>query len=84
MDMAGNVWEWTRSLWGMDRSKPDYRYYYDPHDGRENLSAPDAAYRTLRGGAFSSNDNHVRCSCRGMSKPDYMDNYVGFRVISPD
>ncbi|MBM4431307.1 MAG: NACHT domain-containing protein, partial [Chloroflexi bacterium] len=25
-DQSGNVWEWTRSLWGKDLSKPDFGY----------------------------------------------------------
>ena len=29
-DMVGNVWEWTRSLWGTDWEKPDFVYPYDP------------------------------------------------------
>ena len=41
LDLSGNVWEWTRSLWGADFSKPEYRYPYKPNDGRENLQAPD-------------------------------------------
>ena len=44
LDMAGNVWEWTQSL---------YRTYpYDAKDGREDLDSVDA--RVLRGGSFSS------------------------------
>ena len=31
-DMAGNVWEWTRSLWGTDSEKPDFGYPYEPGD----------------------------------------------------
>jgi formylglycine-generating enzyme required for sulfatase activity len=26
LDMAGNVWEWTESLWGEDYEKPDFGY----------------------------------------------------------
>ncbi|MDP6359904.1 MAG: SUMF1/EgtB/PvdO family nonheme iron enzyme, partial [Planctomycetota bacterium] len=37
LDMAGNVWEWTRSLWGEDLAEPAFKYPYDPKDGRENL-----------------------------------------------
>lgn len=28
LDMAGNVWEWTRSLWGEKRGEPEYKYPY--------------------------------------------------------
>ena len=41
LDMAGNVWEWTSSLWGKDVMNPEYKYPYDPADGRENLEAGD-------------------------------------------
>jgi formylglycine-generating enzyme required for sulfatase activity len=27
-ELSGNVWEWTRSLWGRD-SEPQFRYPYD-------------------------------------------------------
>jgi len=63
-DMAGNVWEWTSSLWGKDWQKPEFGYPYDATDGRENLNAPDAVLRTLRGGSFRSIARLVRCAYR--------------------
>jgi formylglycine-generating enzyme required for sulfatase activity len=42
LDMAGNVWEWTRSLYK--------DYPYDSGDGRESLEGSDP--RVVRGGAF--------------------------------
>ena len=48
LDMAGNVWEWTSSLWGNDIGTPEFEYPYDATDGRENLSAPDAVKRLMR------------------------------------
>ncbi len=83
LDAAGNVWEWTSSLWGDDVSKPTYGYPYKPDDGRENLGAPDSVRRTLRGGAWSSGGNLVRCAYRDDALPNLRFDSVGFRVLSP-
>ena len=55
LDLSGNVWEWTRSLYD------DYPY---PDEGivrsqREDLTAGDEKSRVLRGGAFYD-DRNVR------------------------
>jgi formylglycine-generating enzyme required for sulfatase activity len=81
LDMAGNVWEWTRSLWGGDWSKPTFTYPCDPRDGRENMEADDDVHRVLRGGAFGLNAGHVRCACRGRYNPDGRYVNFGFRVV---
>jgi formylglycine-generating enzyme required for sulfatase activity len=36
-EISGNVWEWTRSLWGKHWMEPEFEYPYDPNDGRESL-----------------------------------------------
>jgi iron(II)-dependent oxidoreductase len=77
--MAGNVWEWTLSLWGKG-DEPDFKYPYDPEDGRENLKAGDGIARVLRGGAFGSDERLVRCAARGVLNPDDSRGYDGFRV----
>jgi formylglycine-generating enzyme required for sulfatase activity len=52
--LAGNVWEWTRSLWGTDWRKPDFVYPYDARDlKREDLDAPDDVWRVVRGGSWT-------------------------------
>lgn len=79
--MSGNVWEWTRSLWGKDWQNPEYRYPYDPGDGRENLAAPRDTARVVRGRAFSSAHHYVRCAAPNDAHPDYFNDFVGFRVV---
>jgi len=82
-DMAGNVWEWTRSLLGKGRAKPDFGYPYDPGDGREDLKAASEVRRVLRGGAFGSVARRVRCACRFRCHPYRRWHYVrGFRVVA--
>jgi formylglycine-generating enzyme required for sulfatase activity len=80
--MSGNVWEWTRSLWGKGWDKPDFRYPYDPDDRRcEDLSAPDSILRVLRGGAFDNYPLFVRCACRDRFGPGLRFSRFGFRVV---
>jgi formylglycine-generating enzyme required for sulfatase activity len=80
-DMAGNVWEWTVSLWGMDLFHPQYRYPYQSHDGREKLDAPSSVYRVVRGGAFNSRSSSVRAAARYWFDPRVRHESVGFRVV---
>jgi formylglycine-generating enzyme required for sulfatase activity len=71
-DMAGNVWEWTRSLWGEN-------YPYDPADGRENLESD--GRRVVRGGAFAYTEDGVRCAFRFFRLLHYRGYHYGFRVV---
>jgi len=73
LDMAGNVWEWTRSLFK--------GYPYKAEDGREDLEAGKTALRVLRGGSFSSSRDLARCAYRFGYGPDYFSHFCGFRVV---
>jgi formylglycine-generating enzyme required for sulfatase activity len=72
-DMAGNVWEWTRSS--------DKDYPYDPDDGRENLEAPDSVLRVGRGGSFYHLQVYAQCAARLRSNPSNFLRDGGFRVV---
>ena len=84
-DMAGNAWEWSRSLWGsdwMDTKKPSFKYPYSFDDGREDEEAEEG-WRIIRGGSWALNKECVRSAFRNSSIFLYY-NYVGFRVaVSP-
>jgi formylglycine-generating enzyme required for sulfatase activity len=71
LDMAGNVGEWTSSL---------YRPYpYRANDGREDLTTD--AVRVVRGGAYSLTRWNARCACRLRYAPDRRSGHDGFRVV---
>jgi iron(II)-dependent oxidoreductase len=80
LDMAGNVYEWTLSLWGRDIKEPAYGYPYDPADGREEIEAGNGVLRVLRGGAFYYDAVYARAAHRVKSYPDYRVRTRGFRV----
>lgn len=69
-DMAGNVWEWTRS--------PYQPYPYDESDDRTGLDA-DALW-VMRGGAFNDGLRNLRAAERGGADPGVRRPFIGFRV----
>jgi formylglycine-generating enzyme required for sulfatase activity len=80
LDMAGNAWEWTSSLWGPDWYRAAYEYPYDPSDGRENLEASEDMCRVLRGGSWAYSKEFARCAFRYKNFPRNMSDGIGFRV----
>ncbi|MFZ2852543.1 MAG: SUMF1/EgtB/PvdO family nonheme iron enzyme [Rhodocyclaceae bacterium] len=82
LDMAGNVWEWTRSLWGEDWRKPEFNYPYRPDDPqREVLEAGDDVWRLARGGSWYLDRELARCAFRLRDHPGVRDNGLGLRVV---
>ena len=71
LDMAGNVWEWTHSLY------KDYPY---KTDDRENTQA--TGERVLRGGSFYQKVMNVRFMHRNFHRPTAKVSDYGFRVCA--
>ena len=72
LDMAGQVWEWTRSLWGPWTGKEfklKFGYPYNPEDGREDVSADDDTLRIVRGGSAWNEAVAARCAA-GRVQPE--------------
>ncbi|HEX7735565.1 MAG TPA: SUMF1/EgtB/PvdO family nonheme iron enzyme [Ktedonobacteraceae bacterium] len=73
-EMAGNVWEWTTSIFSS--------YPYDPTDGREDPTSD--KHRVLRGGAWLLPKEVARCACRNSEHPRIFVGHfidVGFRLL---
>jgi len=80
-ELSGNVWEWTRSLWGPQAWESEFRYPYRFDDGRENLNAGADCRRVVRGGSFVNGDVNVRAAYRGWNHPYHRNLGLGFRVV---
>ena len=71
-DMAGNVAEWTQSLF-----QP---YPYAPADGREDPKA--TGNRVVRGGSWAQAQDAVTTSARQSAAPNTASNTIGFRCAA--
>jgi len=84
-DGAGNVTDWTRSLWGVeedyDNEDPAFGYPYAPDDGRENLDAAPSAARVVRGGSWSGDHHNARAAYRRRDHPGNRSYDLGFRLV---
>jgi formylglycine-generating enzyme required for sulfatase activity len=79
-DLAGNVWEWTGSLWGRTSIlQPDYCYPYDPYDGREQEDR--SALFVVRGGSWDDDRQYARGAYRSWDFPVNFYVSLGFRVV---
>ena len=74
LDMSGNVWEWTSSLYE--------NYPYDEADGRED-NDDRSPVRVFRGGAFYDSRSSLRAAFRGDLDLDVGNSSVGFRCVRP-
>jgi formylglycine-generating enzyme required for sulfatase activity len=81
LDMAGNVWEWTRSR--TQSLLGDYPYPTDEagRAQREHYDAGQETGRVFRGGAFDLRGRFVRCACRSGAASGFRGGYDGFRVV---
>ena len=81
LDMTGNVWEWTRSLWGEDEYIVRYQYPYNPYDGRENIVPGELnQLRVLRGASYNNYRRYARCTTRRSPLPVLRTSIRGFRI----
>ena len=75
LDMAGNLWEWLG-----DWFNPGY-YASSPAD---NPTGPASGeQRGVRGGSWLRTDQHARSAFRNFNDPNFRNDQVGLRVVSP-
>ncbi|MEM6783996.1 MAG: SUMF1/EgtB/PvdO family nonheme iron enzyme [Bacteroidota bacterium] len=75
-EMSGNLYEWTRDPW----QEAPYENRADGEVVNPKISSKTNAF-VLRGGAFSLNQNGVRCAFRDYDHPNNHHFTVGFRVV---
>ena len=79
-DMAGNVWEWTSTIYDQER----FPYPYTADDGREDMSDT-TIQRVMRGSSwYDGTEYWARASNRGRLGPSIQDFNIGIRCVRDD
>ncbi len=82
LDLAGNVFEWTVTLWLKETvNQVSFRYPYVHDDGREQQIDNEKVFRLVRGGSFLRPQRYARCASRVkyISTTQMVD--LGFRIV---
>lgn len=77
-DLAGNVFEWTLSKWGVNWQELQFGYPYRPGDGREEIEGSGA--RIMRGGSWFNPQSEALCAYRSRYLAGARGSNIGFRV----
>lgn len=76
LDMSGNLWDWTSSIYDPAR----FGYPYSANDGRDTLEDM-TSERVLRGGSWNDGDEEATTTYRGHARPDVQTETIGFRCV---
>jgi len=79
-DLIGNVWEWTRSIWGPGYRTPARTYPYPPTRDHPDALAAATVRRVVRGGAFYYATDCANAYTRNRMLPHRPHPGGGFRV----
>lgn len=72
-DMGGNVKEWCRDVYD--------KKAYANHKRHNPVYLEKGSSRVVRGGSFSDNLRHLRCTARGKSLAGIRSDGIGFRLV---
>ncbi|MEM7180299.1 MAG: formylglycine-generating enzyme family protein [Spirochaetota bacterium] len=78
-DMAGNVFEWTNTIWGSKKDNPEFGHPYSANDGREETDDL-KIMRVVKGGGWKYSHDLIRAAYRDWNEPQFRGSCLGFRV----
>lgn len=74
-DLIGNVWEWCEDDFFAN-------YIGSPIDGSPRIGGSEGeSFKVRRGGSYKTGYMCLRSSFRGYSRPDFVSNDLGFRLV---